>query len=337
MQNLPFEIIQKIAKYLSFQDSYRIKRSSKFLFEAIQWNHYDPIEDKNSFQNTEDPLKNAEYMSPIEYAAMHGALYPFKLMLKDSRIPIRRFPRLLSQAPVTLEIANLLLSDERIDPSSEDNFSIRCASADGHVEVVKLLLADPRVDPSANYNYAIEHASEKGHAAIVKLLLADYRVHQSLEFDYALERASQNGHVEVVKVLLADARVDPSNNGYCSIVLASSYGHAEVLKLLLADGIRSSHLSSSLPEPLISLIIESMRESMNIGLDNAMLGASSFGNLEVVKVLIADSRVDPSSRNNKALHRASENGHVEIVKLLLADSRVAELAKSRQANGWSSW
>ena len=44
--------------------------------------------------------------------------------------------------------------------------------------------------------------------------------------------------------------------------------------------------------------------------------ASEKGHMEVVKLLLADPRVDPSARNNWAIQLASENGHLEIVKLL---------------------
>jgi hypothetical protein len=46
------------------------------------------------------------------------------------------------------------------------------------------------------------------------------------------------------------------------------------------------------------------------------------GHVEVVKLLLADSRVDPSADNQLAIQWACEFQHVEVVKLLLADSRV---------------
>jgi ankyrin repeat protein len=44
--------------------------------------------------------------------------------------------------------------------------------------------------------------------------------------------------------------------------------------------------------------------------------ASQNGHTEVVKLLLADKRVDPSSKNNFAIQFASRFGHTEIVKLL---------------------
>ena len=42
--------------------------------------------------------------------------------------------------------------------------------------IVKLLLTDERVDPSANNNYAIKHALLNSHTEIVRLLSEDRRV-----------------------------------------------------------------------------------------------------------------------------------------------------------------
>jgi len=42
--------------------------------------------------------------------------------------------------------------------------------------------------------------------------------------------------------------------------------------------------------------------------------ASSNGHTDVVKVLLADPRVDPSADDNYAIRIASENGHTDVVK-----------------------
>ena len=74
------------------------------------------------------------------------------------------------------EVVKLLLQDKRVDPSAEDNYAIRWASANGYTDIVKLLLEDERVDPSAGDNYAIRWASANGREEVVKLLLKDKRV-----------------------------------------------------------------------------------------------------------------------------------------------------------------
>ena len=52
----------------------------------------------------------------------------------------------------------LLLQDERVDPSAYDNEAIRRACEKGHLNIVQLLLQDKRVDPSADNNELIRQA-----------------------------------------------------------------------------------------------------------------------------------------------------------------------------------
>ena len=76
----------------------------------------------------------------------------------------------------TWEVVRLLLADERVDPSADNNLLIREAENNNRVEIVKLLLADERVDPASNNNYAVRVAREKGYFEVVELLLNDPRV-----------------------------------------------------------------------------------------------------------------------------------------------------------------
>jgi len=61
------------------------------------------------------------------------------------------------------------------------------------------------------------------------------------------------------------------------------------------------------------------------------------GSYKIVKILLTDSRVNPSINNNYALRWASKNGHTEIVKLLLADERVDPSDQNNQAIQISSF
>jgi hypothetical protein len=111
---------------------------------------------------------------------------------------------------ILTKIVELLLADERVDPSARGNWSIRHASENGHVLVVRSLLKHSRVDPSARGNWSIQTASMNGHVSVVRSLLKDARVDPSVNDNWAIRIASRNGHTSVVKALLKDSRVDPS-------------------------------------------------------------------------------------------------------------------------------
>ena len=93
-----------------------------------------------------------------------------------------------------------LLSDDRIDPTADNNTAIRKAAEHGLDRVVALLLSDPRVNPAAVDNFinptsesddAIQLAAQYGDATIVKLLLADNRVDPAANDNYAIRFAAQ--------------------------------------------------------------------------------------------------------------------------------------------------
>ena len=172
----------------------------------------------------------------------------------------------------------VLLADQRVYPSSKNNYAIRRASMDGYLEIVKLFLADQRVDPSDYNNTAIQWASQKGHLEVVKLLLADQRVDPSDKNNEAIREASQNGHLDVVKLLLADPRVDPSDKNNEAIQEASNKGDLEIVKLLLAD----------------QRVDPSARNNRAIWL------ASEYGHQEVVKLLLGSNKINLSVKT-KAL------------------------------------
>ena len=114
-------------------------------------------------------------------------------------------------------IVQKFLKLDHIDPAIEKRLNgivesaIHLASRYGHVEVVKLLLNDPRVDPSADNNDTIRWASLFGNVEVVKLLLNDPRVDPSADNNDAICLASNNRPFEVFKLLLNDPRLNPSS------------------------------------------------------------------------------------------------------------------------------
>jgi hypothetical protein len=52
------------------------------------------------------------------------------------------------------------MRDLRVDPSAQDDYTIRNAAGGGQAEVVDLLMRDARVNPSAQDDYAIKRTAE---------------------------------------------------------------------------------------------------------------------------------------------------------------------------------
>uniref|UniRef100_A0A6C0JS48 Uncharacterized protein n=1 Tax=viral metagenome TaxID=1070528 RepID=A0A6C0JS48_9ZZZZ len=65
--------------------------------------------------------------------------------------------------------------------------------------------------------------------------------------------------------------------------------------------------------------------------------ASSRCHLNVVRLLLTDSRVDPSEDDNFSIRWASIHGHLEVVRLLLEDPRVDPTARNNCAMRSAHW
>ena len=85
---------------------------------------------------------------------------------------------------------------------------------------------------------------------------------------------------------------------------------------LLLDAIKRDDLE------VVRKLLEDPRVDPTVNDNWAIQVASDNGHLEVVRLLLADPRVDPSADDNWAIRQASENDHLEVVRLLLADPRV---------------
>ena len=75
--------------------------------------------------------------------------------------------------------------------------------------------------------------------------------------------------------------------------------------------------------------------------NNAIKTAAERGNVDIVDYLLLDTRTDPGVDNNYPLEIAAQNGHYEVVDLLLKDKRVSlrdrvhirSIADDARANG----
>lgn len=84
-----------------------------------------------------------------------------------------------------ITIIKLLLSMENF--KNEDisyNEAIQEAAKEGHLDIVELLINDNRIDPSQNRNIASSWASIYGHYNISKILFSDLRVRNTLASNY---------------------------------------------------------------------------------------------------------------------------------------------------------
>eukprot|EP00981_Chlorochromonas_danica_P008738 scaffold2302_cov209-Ochromonas_danica.AAC.2 len=242
------------------------------------------------------------------------------------------------------------LNDERFGKGWEGVTALHISAARGHAEMVRLLLLHPEIAvnvvDSEHETTPFYAACSGGHAAVVKYLLADGRVDvmkanecQTTPF-YA---ACSHGHVAVVKYLLADNKVDVMKANEVLLWLVVVF-----IEMLDANVIIPYEITpfcaacSGGHVEIVKLLLSDSRVDQDIvkadyRQTTPFSAACSSGHWEVVKLLLADSRVDVNKVDQDGFspfYNACLLGHMEVVKLLLADNRV-DVNQVEQVNGWS--
>ena len=139
-----------------------------------------------------------------------------------------------------------LLEDPRIDPSYDDNLTLRSSILQNDLAQVKMLIADSRVDPSIRENWCIRYAaSALGNAELVRVLMQDPRVDPSANNNECLRWAMYSDNRDLVHVLLTDKRVDPSIGDNALLQWAVKMKYSELVSQLRSDSRVDSGSSDS--------------------------------------------------------------------------------------------
>lgn len=230
-------------------------------------------------------------------------------------------------------------------------YIFKCCAEYGDADLINIMLDNNRVDPSIYKNYAICMSSYKGYLSIVERLLEDPRVNFGKK---SLRSAIRNGHLPVVNRLLEDPRVGPFMSDNFPILIAICNGHIDIVRRLLEDprvlpnyfsmdfhirafnyqvNLRNDYLGSKTINPItlaaklghidiIKILLEDPRVDPAIAYNMPCKVASDYGHVAIVDILLKDPRVDPSDNGNIAIIIAASKGHIEVVERLLEDPRV---------------
>lgn len=136
-----------------------------------------------------------------------------------------------------------------------------------------------------------------------------------------------------LSVLLEDKRIDPSCDG-AAICDAVRHGHLELVRMLLED----SRVAPSSPAflhacrtgypAIVSLFLDHPQFDAAGGDGSAsscpftQSAEANEHNKDVIDILVADGRFDPTLSSNQALRRLCTRGNAEGVRALLCDPRV---------------
>ena len=141
-----------------------------------------------------------------------------------------------------------------------------------------------------------------------------------------LVRKSEEGDLKEVRRLLNDEHIsfifteDDKNK---ALMEASKNNHTKVVKRLLEAGANPDNRTffnacNNGNVEVVKILLKDYGIDPSSNDNIALLAACRGGNLKIVDLLLNDPRVDPSAQNNGALIIASEYGHLKVVERLLS-------------------
>jgi hypothetical protein len=192
-----------------------------------------------------------------------------------------------------------------------------------HIKLVKLLLSDPRIE---DLSPAVLEAINEKQLDSLKLLLLDQRV---TNVSFALVAAILQGNLEAAKLLLADPRVDTSYNDQAALRTAIMKKRFDGLKLLLAAKrvTNSSFFQTAISDAIYANFDEGAKLLLaDRAFNPSALRAACFqGKPDLIRLLLADERVDPTVNNQDVVRDALNTwrgSRLDSVVVLLSDPRV---------------
>ncbi len=183
-------------------------------------------------------------------------------------------------------------------PALHAGMALPNAALMGSIGVVRELLASGMADPREYDNSAIRIATIHNQVAIVELMLADPRVDPRARDNEAIRMSACHGYDAIVRMLLDDGRANPAAKNSFALFLAGQNGHSESAAMLLRDGRADPVLCNALAACLFHR-----------------------DNDHVLRIVLADPRVNPADQGSLALRRAIMYGHIRSLRLLLEDGR----------------
>lgn len=229
-------------------------------------------------------------------------------------------------------IMKMLLDDPRCDPSVDGNFIVNEAVERKFDDVLSLCISHPRVDTSmVDLTEFFPRACGKDLGA-VQYILENSLIDPSVNNNAGFVAACRAGQAEIVDLLRHDERVDPTSNNSEAIAEAAGAGHLYIVKMLMSnvniDPTRAFWQACANNRlEIAELLIEDARVNVNYndkqnGVVSPLEIASKNGFTDIVKLLLADSQVDPNINESAALRLAAFGNVLPVVHILMDDERI---------------
>ena len=212
--------------------------------------------------------------------------------------------------------------DKYLDESDSETTPLMLAAALGHIDIVGLLLDHgASIDDVTNLDSSapIHLAALHGQSEVVKLLLDAGAPINDRNADgwTPLELACKWGHLEVTRLLISRG-ADPNladTDGWNSLAYAARYGQPHITRYLLDLETEVEENGTVVHKKLVN-----RNETADDNQYTILIGAIQYGNIECMKLLLADSDVDVTiqdSDGETALCMAARKGYISIMLQIL--------------------
>ncbi|OKP11865.1 hypothetical protein PENSUB_2596 [Penicillium subrubescens] len=190
------------------------------------------------------------------------------------------------------------------------NFLLACL-------LVDLDSLDPNICDDQGWT-ALSYAAGQGDLRMLELLLTRTDLDLNVSRASPIYLAAERGHLELVRRLVSLEEVDINQTVWhkSPLFIAIENGYRDVAKLLLEQGSRLD-----------------VNAKTSLG-DTALHMAVSYGNLDIVELLLKDDRLDVTGANRygeSALELATRNGKEHVVRRLCRDRRARNVCHFRGA------
>lgn len=180
------------------------------------------------------------------------------------------------------------------------NLLLRKAAIWGDMKVIRYLVENRGISPSTGDNIALIAASHNGQCEVMEYLLKYPEVNPAAQDNLALEYCDS---ADAMEILLRYPNVNPAVKDNSALIYACKRGQKKIVKLLLED-------------PRIGKIITT----------KALTAAVKADEINIIRMLLLDGRVDPSGDDNLPIITASfiykNNEDPEVMEILLSDPRI---------------
>lgn len=237
-------------------------------------------------------------------------------------------------------IIKILLKDDRVNVSKNNNPAIIDASSHNNTNVVKLLLGDDRTDPSIFDNIPLLYAVKNKNIEMIKLFLDDKRIDLLLDYKINLDPIVESiklDNVEIFK-LFVDKGLDPSDS---YLIDAIKYGSKKITEYILSD--KRVKFSDDRYEIKFAItrgtldVIKLLIKDERFGRDElrySLIVASGKGTTkektkEIIKEILKDDRITYGMIYD-GIVESSKNGNLEALKVFINDNKaLAKLNTSK--------